>query len=149
MFPRIDSPCPLKAIQLPKEGNFNCTVCQREVHDLSRMSSEQLEAFMNQCSDKVCVSYKANANRSSLMRGAVAGVFMVSTAGLALPVMASDGAEVEEVEDEYLELIMVGGVKLPTLLSEQLESLLQDDDDISVESRSVDEAPQLIPIIEI
>jgi predicted Fe-S protein YdhL (DUF1289 family) len=110
MFPRIDSPCPLKSLQLPEQGNFNCSSCKREVHDLSAMDNTERQAFLSQCSGKVCVSYKVKASLKSLKQGAMAGLFMVSATGLALPVAAQVGDNLDEsVED----MILVGGIKAP------------------------------------
>jgi hypothetical protein len=110
MFPRIDSPCPLKSFQLPAQGNFNCTACKREVHDLSAMNITERQEFLSQCSGEVCVSYKVKASLKSLKHSAVAGLFMVSAAGLALPVAAQVGDKLDEsVED----MILVGGIKPP------------------------------------
>jgi hypothetical protein len=65
---------------------------------------------LSQCSGKVCVSYKVKASLKSLKQGAMAGLFMVSATGLALPVAAQVGDNLDEsVED----MILVGGIKAP------------------------------------
>ena len=128
MYPRIDSPCPLKTIQFPEQGNFSCSVCSREVHDLSAMSERQRYAFLRQCSGEVCVSYKVKAGLQDFKKGLLAGAFVVSASGLAVAV-AADPANTEIVQkpqaseiiaedigvlpDEMSEIVLVGGVHVP------------------------------------
>lgn len=140
MFPRIDSPCPLKSLQLPEQGNFNCSSCKREVHDLSAMDNTERQEFLSQCNGKVCVSYKVKASLKSLKQGAVAGLFMVSATGLALPVAAQVGDNLDEsVED----MILVGGIKAP-------QNARHSDKKDAHETRkiSAEDTLKLIPVIE-
>ena len=151
MFPRIDSPCPLRAFPLPNSGNFNCSVCRREVHDLSDMSVEQINVLINQCSGEVCVYYKVKATVSTVLKSAAAGVFVVSTTGLALPVVAAD---FEENEEELKIMVTGGGVKLSSRLSLHMgaQPPVNKDTDLEVprlKDSDVEQEPQTIPIIEI
>lgn len=139
MFPPIESPCPLQFIQLPQEGNFNCSMCKREVHDLSAMNHKEIQTFLSQCSGKVCVSYKVKTGLKSLKQGAVAGLFMVTAAGLALPVAAQVGVNLEE---DFEELIMVGGIKLPE------NTQLVDENEHQSKVLDKDDTMTLIPIVE-
>lgn len=152
MYPRIDSPCPLTSIQLPEEGNFNCTLCRREVHDLSAMDDQQRAAFLQQCSGEICVSYKVKASLRELGKGALAGMFLVSASGLAVSVAADPVSpslvpvpQVSEVTaedigalpDDMSDMVLVGGVHLPEKDGEQ--------DDVPLdENRTL----QLIPVVE-
>lgn len=140
MFPRIDSPCPLKSLQLPEQGNFNCTACKREVHDLSAMNLTERQEFLSQCSGEVCVSYKVRASLKSLKYSAVAGLFMVSATGLALPVAAQVGDNLDEsVED----MILVGGIKPPHNSKHNDKKDAHDAKQINIE-----DTIKLIPVVE-
>lgn len=140
MFPRIDFPCPLKSLQLPDQGNFNCGACKREVHDLSAMDNTERQAFLSQCNGKVCVSYKVKASLKSLKQGAVAGLFMVSATGLALPVAAQVGDNLDEnVED----MILVGGIKAPHNSKYSAKK-----DTHKTKQVNIEDTIKLIPVIE-
>ncbi|QBB70987.1 hypothetical protein ELE36_11860 [Pseudolysobacter antarcticus] len=56
-FPRIDSPCPLRFNSMPGAAGFDCSQCQRHVHNLSAMSESAREQFLAGCDDSVCVAY--------------------------------------------------------------------------------------------
>lgn len=134
MFPPIESPCPLQSIQFPSTGNFNCSACKREVHDLSRMSTDERDVFLRSCSGKVCVSYKVKRSVNQLKRSAIAGLFLVSASGLALPAAAQVGDALAEDMDE----IFVGGIELPPHF-EQVDDAKQTAEDKNL---------QLIPVVE-
>ena len=70
--PIIDSPCPLRASQMPQAGRDHCGHCDRKVHNLDGMSTQQREAFMRSCTGKVCVAYTVHraAPRRNLALGA-------------------------------------------------------------------------------
>ncbi len=140
MFPRIESPCPLQSFQLPHEGKFNCSACQREVHDLSAMSFDERKIFLSQCSGKVCVSYKVKSNIKSLKKGAIAGLFVVTVSGLAVQAAAVTGDTL--LQDTYDE-IMVGGIKLPKQIEQADDVKLQ-----HAESATEKETMELIPLVE-
>ncbi len=152
MYPRIDSPCPLKTIQLPEQGNFNCALCKREVHDLSAMNEHQRSVFLQQCSGEICVSYKIKANLRQLGKGALAGMFMVSASGLAVSVAADPASgellqkpQVSEVTaddigalpDDMNDMVLVGGIHIQEKSAEENDVPLD-------ESRTL----QLIPVVE-
>ncbi len=140
MFPRIESPCPLQSIQLPQEGKFNCSACQREVHDLSAMNVDERKIFLSQCSGKICVSYKVKSSITRIRKGAIAGLFVVTASGLAVQAAALPGGTL--LEDTYDE-ILVGGIKLP----EQTEQA--DNDKLQyAESATEEETMDLIPVVE-
>lgn len=135
MFPPIESPCPLTSIQFPANGNFNCATCKREVHDLSSMNTEERETFLSSCSGKVCVSYKVKRGVSQLKRSALAGLFLVSASGLALPA----AAQVGDALAEDMEEIFVGGIKLPGHVEQADDAKQQSAEDQKI---------QLIPVVE-
>lgn len=140
MFPPIESPCPLQSIQFPQSGNFNCSSCKREVHDISAMNFDERTLFLAQCRGNVCVSYKVKANFAKLKNGAIAGLFVLSATGLALPAAALDGDTLLAESDEIL---LMGGIKLP----EQGEHV-NNADKQDVENGSEARPVQLIPIVE-
>lgn len=135
MFPPITSPCPLQSIQFPESGNFNCSTCKREVHDLSSMTMNERDAFLRSCSGKVCVSYKVKRGVKQLQRSAIAGLFLVSATGLALPAAAQVGDALVEDLDE----IFVGGITLPPHIEQAEDAKQQSDEDKKL---------QLIPVVE-
>ncbi|MGH8108253.1 MAG: hypothetical protein ACREO1_05995 [Arenimonas sp.] len=55
--PVISSPCPFRWSSMPTPGQDFCGQCQRQVHNLDLMSSEQRTEFMQNCSGEVCVTY--------------------------------------------------------------------------------------------
>jgi len=55
--PVITSPCPLRWRGSPMPGMDFCGHCQRRVHNLDLMSTQEREAFLASCSGNVCVSY--------------------------------------------------------------------------------------------
>jgi hypothetical protein len=57
MFPKIDSPCPARFNALPTAGQNHCTLCDRQVHNLDGMTSDQRVSFLRSCTGKVCVAY--------------------------------------------------------------------------------------------
>lgn len=134
MSPKIDSPCPLQSLQLPESGNFNCSVCKREVHDLTLMSDDQRRDFLSACEGKVCVSYSLKSGLTKLKKAAVAGVFVVTASGLALPLAA------QEIEEDFEEVIVVGGIDNP-----KTKALESDTDNTEIEKEN---QLELIPIIE-
>lgn len=55
--PVISSPCPIRWLEAPKPGADFCGQCQRRVHNLDLMSMAEREAFLQACTEEVCVSY--------------------------------------------------------------------------------------------
>lgn len=138
MFPSIDSPCPLKSLQLPESGNFNCSTCKREVHDLTRMDEQQRLDFLQACEGKVCVSYSVK-KMNHLKKAAMAGLFVVTASGMALPAAAQVGDDLES--DVYDEVFVMGGVSNPQ--QQALEYSVNNKEKPS----NINEL-QLIPVIE-
>lgn len=63
LFPKIDSPCPYKGdLADILDQDRMCSLCEREVHDLTDMSNPERSEFLASCTeDQVCVSYKVPA----------------------------------------------------------------------------------------
>jgi hypothetical protein len=55
--PVVESPCPIAGKQLPQGATGHCSLCERTVHNLDRMSGAERREFMSLCSGKVCVAY--------------------------------------------------------------------------------------------
>ena len=125
--PRVESPCPIAGKQLPAGASEHCTLCDRAVHNLDRMSDRERRDFMGACSGKVCVAYTVRVpvrHRSALAVATLAAAALVS-----LPA-AADGPEAPGAEppsgamspvpgtasglpncdDIYLDVVIVGGV---------------------------------------
>jgi hypothetical protein len=131
MFPKIDSPCPLSSLQLPKSGNFNCSACKREVHDLTQMSDVERQDFLSACEGKVCVSYSVKSGINKLKKAAVAGVFVVTASGLALPLAA------QEINEDFEDIVVTGGIDNPKTKILEKES-----------TEDESEPLELIPVVE-
>ncbi|HYE46676.1 MAG TPA: hypothetical protein VEA44_12990 [Caulobacter sp.] len=101
IFPKIQSPCPLKANLARYMDGDTCRMCKRQVHDLSAMSDGQRLAFMQGCAEEVCVSYRLPAK--------LAAAAAMASLALATP-LAAAAQDVEPDEVEMQDLI-VGGIK--------------------------------------
>lgn len=55
--PKITSPCPLRFSAMPRTGADFCGKCERKVHNLDDMTTEQRQTFFASCSGEVCVAY--------------------------------------------------------------------------------------------
>ena len=119
--PVIESPCPIAGKQLPKGATEHCTLCDRSVHNLDRMSSSERVEFMSSCSGKVCVAYTVHVPVSSLRKRGLAAAALTAAALISLPAAAAEGPLVEGMSpvgnpnqlpacDDYSEWIEVGGV---------------------------------------
>lgn len=87
LFPRIDSPCPLRWKILPSaERNF-CTLCERKVYNLDRMNIEQRKAFLATRSEATCVAYSVPRRQSRAPIAAGLGLAAALSLG---PAMAGE-----------------------------------------------------------
>jgi hypothetical protein len=93
--PVIDSPCPITSKPLPAGATEHCTLCDRTVHNLDRMSEHQRRDFLRSCSGKVCVAYTVKLPIRP--RGRLRGLMAVSLAAsaAALMVMPASAADPE------------------------------------------------------
>lgn len=122
--PVIDSPCPIAGKQLPRGATEHCTLCDRSVHNLDRMSSRERTEFMSSCSGKVCVAYTVRVPVSALRKRGLAAAAVVGTMAAAALVSLPVAAEEPLVEgmspianpnalpncDDYEDWIIMGGV---------------------------------------
>lgn len=141
MYPRIDSPCPLTSMQLPASGNFNCTMCSRQVHDLSHLNEAQRREFLASCAGKVCVSYKIPGGLKNLRKAALAGVFVVAANGLAVAAAALEQTPSAQSNssDDMVEIVVAGGIDNP-----QSRALEKHSDT----KLAADKQLELIPVVE-
>lgn len=97
VFPMIQSPCPYKGSLSDIMDGEICRLCKREVVDLLAFSDSERVAFLESCSDEICVTYKFP------LRAAVAAT--IAAAALAAPMAAA--AQDFEVDEQ---VIVVGGI---------------------------------------
>jgi hypothetical protein len=123
LFPVVESPCPAGK-GVPTGASEHCSLCERSVHNLDRMSDRERREFMGACSAKVCVAYTVRMPRRSRTLGvtALAAVALASlpaaadtpdSPATADPPMGAmspvPGREALPNCDE-MELVIVGGV---------------------------------------
>jgi hypothetical protein len=119
--PVIESPCPIAGKQVPRGATEHCTLCDRSVHNLDRMSSRERVEFMSSCSGKVCVAYTVRVPVSSLRKRGLAAAALTAAALVSLPVAAEEPL-VEGMSpianpnalpncDELWDMVVVGGVQ--------------------------------------
>ncbi|MBS0294672.1 MAG: hypothetical protein JSR45_00075 [Proteobacteria bacterium] len=101
IFPKIQSPCPFKNDLAAVMDGDMCRLCKRQVHDLTAMSDDQRLAFMADCTEEVCVSYRLPA------RVAVAAA--MAAAAAAVPMAAA--AQQAGAPQEITEVVVAGGIK--------------------------------------
>lgn len=103
LFPKIDSPCPLRWKEMPSaERNF-CTLCQRKVHNLDRMTAAQRRDFLASCSGEVCVAYTVPRRRSALP--SAAGLGLAAALSLSPALAAESPAAMSPVQGSTQALI--------------------------------------------
>ena len=104
-FPKIQSPCPYKAnLAAVMDGDF-CRMCERQVFDLSHLSSAEKRAFLAGCAGEVCISYR--------FAPAVAAA-AAQDLGPAVPNAAAIAASTAEIASMGDMQIVVGGIKDPS-----------------------------------
>lgn len=118
--PVIESPCPIAGKQLPAGDTEHCSLCERSVHNLDRMSDRERRDFMSSCSGKVCVAYTVRIPANGLRKRAVSTAALAVAAITALPAAAQESPVVGMSPvndpnglpkcDDYWDLIVVGGV---------------------------------------
>ena len=117
LFPKVQSPCPLKAdFKACMEGDI-CRMCKRQVFDLSAMSDADRVSFMQDCEEEVCVSYTLTIRRTvaaAMLGAAIASVpaaaqEVAGTETLSEPV--EDVLCLDGVETFDYDVIIVGGIK--------------------------------------
>ena len=114
-FPKVQSPCPYKAdLAAVMDGDF-CRMCERQVFDLSALSSDEKRAFLSGCAEEVCISYRFSpAIAAAALAVAMPAAAAAQDLGPAVPdaaAIAASTAEIAAMEDDMQ--IFVGGIKDP------------------------------------
>jgi predicted Fe-S protein YdhL (DUF1289 family) len=115
-FPKIQSPCPYKGNLAAVMDGDQCRMCKRQVVDLTAWSDGERIAFLADCKDEVCVSYRLPL-RPALAAAALAAASLPAAAfaqdSTAAPAAeASTPAAPEQVAVEDME-VFVGGITDP------------------------------------
>jgi predicted Fe-S protein YdhL (DUF1289 family) len=100
IYPKIQSPCPYKGQLSEIMDGEVCRLCKRQVFDLTAMSDGERVAFMQGCTEEVCVSYRFP------VRPALAAA-VIAAASVVMPTAAAACADATET------VIMMGGIKDP------------------------------------
>jgi hypothetical protein len=106
--PVITSPCPLRWRGSPAPGTDFCGHCQRRVHNLDLMSTQERHAFLSGCSGNICVSYTVRrAVRIPLAMGLGLAVLAGSANAVDLPASLDNSySNMADIND-----ITVGGTE--------------------------------------
>jgi len=114
-FPKIQSPCPYKAnLAAVMDGDF-CRMCERQVFDLSHLSSAEKRAFLAGCAGEVCISYRfAPAVAAAALAAAMPAAAAAQDLGPAVPNAAAIAASTAEIASMGDMQIVVGGIKDPS-----------------------------------
>jgi hypothetical protein len=119
--PVVETPCPIAGKPLPQGATEHCTLCERSVHNLDRMSARERVEFMSSCSGKVCVAYTVRVPVSSLRKRGLGAAALAAATMVSLPLAASEESIVEGMSpieapaqlpncDDFLDAVIVGGV---------------------------------------
>jgi predicted Fe-S protein YdhL (DUF1289 family) len=115
-FPKIQSPCPYIAdLGAIMDGDF-CRMCERQVFDLSHMSSNEKKAFLDGCTGEVCISYRFTpALAAAALAAAMPSAAAAQDLGPVVPdaaAIAASTAEIAAMEGEAI-IVTGGGIKDP------------------------------------
>jgi predicted Fe-S protein YdhL (DUF1289 family) len=115
-FPKIQSPCPYIAnLSSIMDGDF-CRMCERQVFDLSHMSSMEKKAFLDGCTGEVCITYRFTpAIAAAALAAAMPAAAAAQDLGPVVPDAAAIAASTAEIAAMDGEAIIVtgGGIKDP------------------------------------
>jgi len=102
IYPRIQSPCPYNGQLSDILDDEVCRLCKRQVFDLTAMTDGERVAFMQGCTEEVCVTYRFP------VRPALAAA-VIAAASVVLPTAAAACQDATETS----ETVVVGGIKDP------------------------------------
>ncbi|MEY2927820.1 MAG: hypothetical protein RL367_2297 [Pseudomonadota bacterium] len=107
LFPVIQSPCPYSGnLSAVMQGDM-CSMCNRQVFELTSMSDSERVAFLKSCSGEVCVSYKLPLKRAMAAAALAAMAVPTALAAQEVPAAEENSPEIEDM------IILVGGIKDP------------------------------------
>lgn len=104
LFPKVQSPCPIRSDLAGVMDGDTCTQCRRQVFDLTDLTDDQRVSFMADCVDEVCVSYRLP------IRPALAAAAALATLAAPMAVAAQE-APAAEALGEIEVVVIVGGIK--------------------------------------
>jgi hypothetical protein len=162
LFPRIDSPCPARLAALPGAGRDFCTLCQRQVHNLSAMNLDERRAFLAACSGPVCVAYAVPRRRAA---AAATGLGLAAALSLA-PALAAEApagmspvtptqllapeprADCDTDKDDLESIVITGGAVLDPQAAQLQLDMLDGGDSTLPDLPEVDADAFLSPTVE-
>ena len=103
IFPKIQSPCPVRGNIAAFMDGEDCRLCKRQVHDMTGWSDEHRRAFLRECGGEVCVSYRLPATVAALAAFAAA----------AAPTTAAAHDEPVMIDIVQVEVLVMGGITDP------------------------------------
>ncbi len=111
LFPKVESPCPyVDRLDEILADDF-CAMCERNVFDLTHMSTEDRQIFLSNCSGEVCVRYNFPVRKLA----ASAALTLATLPGLAAaqdaPEQAADNEDLYCYSDEFI--VVAGGIREP------------------------------------
>ncbi|WP_077146012.1 hypothetical protein [Sphingopyxis sp. KK2] len=112
LFPKIQSPCPYKGKLSDIVDGDICRLCDREVHDITDLSSRDRRALVAGCSGEICVSYRlvAKSALAAAALGASLGSPAFAQSDTPAPTEAADGDFC--LEGDVI-IVAAGGLKAP------------------------------------
>lgn len=124
LFPKIDRHCPFKSELSSMMNGNHCTMCKRDVTDLTAMNNAEKRAFLNSCSGETCVRYEIPVARK-IATAAALGAASIALSGTAAAQDIAENSEpakdasslddsVEEVPIDEMDMyVWVGGIRHP------------------------------------
>lgn len=109
LFPKVENACPYKEQLSSVLKDDFCTMCHKNVFDLTHMDEAGRRKFISECSGEICVSYRVPGKRLV----ASAAIAMTTLPALAA---AQDASEETLTNDDlycysYSDEIIVGGIR--------------------------------------
>jgi predicted Fe-S protein YdhL (DUF1289 family) len=105
IFPKIQSPCPVRASIGAYMDGEDCRLCKRQVHDMTGWSDDHRKAFLRECGGEVCVSYR--------LRATVAALAAFAAAAAPMPAAAHDEPVMIDIQVE-MDFVVMGGITDPS-----------------------------------
>jgi hypothetical protein len=111
IYPIVDQQCPFKKeLAAHMQGDF-CTICDKQVVDLSPMTDDERVAFVESRTGDVCVSYKLPLKRAIAAAALSAMVVPMAAAAQDASAEAAQNATENYDEGEIVGVFSVGAIK--------------------------------------
>ncbi len=109
LFPKVESPCPyVDKLDEILTDDF-CSMCERNVFDLTHMSSEDRQIFLSSCSGEVCVRYTLPVRKLAASAALTLATLPVFAAAQDAPETTVDNEDLYCYGDEII--ITAGGIR--------------------------------------